>query len=43
VNGVGVLVGNLDAELLLDSHDDLDGVEAVETEIVGEVSRALDL
>lgn len=43
VDGVGVLVGDLDAELLLDGHDDLNGVKAVETEVVGEVSSALDL
>lgn len=43
VDGVGVLVGNLNAELLLDSHDDLNGVERVETEIVGEVRGGLDL
>jgi hypothetical protein len=43
VNAVGVLVGDLDAELLLDGHDDLDGIEAVKTEVVGEVSGGLDL
>lgn len=43
VDVVGILVGNLDAELLLDGHDDLDGVEAVEAEVVGEVSGALDV
>lgn len=43
VNGIGVLVGDLDAELLLDGHDDLDGIEAVKTEVVGEVSGGLDL
>ena len=40
---VGVLVGDLDAELLLDGHDDLDGVEAVEAEVVGEVGGRLDV
>jgi hypothetical protein len=43
VDRVGVLVGDLDAELLLNGHDDLDGVEAVKTEVVGEVSGGLDL
>lgn len=43
VDGVSVLVGDLDAELLLDGHDDLDGVEAVETEVVGEVGGGLDV
>ena len=43
MDAVGVLVGNLDAELLLDGHDDLDGVEAVEAKIVGEVGSGLDL
>lgn len=59
---VGLLVGDLDAELLLgcqyngsslmrygvcayllDGHHDLNGVEAVETEIVREVGGGLDL
>lgn len=40
---VGILVGDLDAELLLDGHDDFDGVERVEAEVVGEVSGGLDL
>jgi hypothetical protein len=43
VDRVGVLVGDLDAELLLDGHDDLDGIEAVETEVIGEVGGGLDL
>lgn len=43
VDGVGVLVGDLDAELLLDGHDDLNGVETVQAEVVGEVSGGLDL
>ena len=34
---------DLDAELLLAGHDDLDGVEAVEAEVVGEVGGGLDL
>ena len=40
---VGILVGDLNAELLLDGHDDFDGVKRVETEVVGEVSGGLDL
>lgn len=43
VDGVGVLVGDLNAEFLLNGHDDLNGVEAVEAEVVGEVSGGLDL
>lgn len=43
MDGVGVLVGDLDAELLLNGHDDLDGVQAVEAEVVGEVGSGLDL
>lgn len=43
VDGVGVLVGDLDAEFLLDGHDDFDGVEGVEAEVVGEVGDGLDL
>ena len=43
VDRVGILIGDLNAELLLDSHDDLDGVKRVETEVVGEVSGGLDL
>lgn len=43
VDGVGVLVGDLDAELLLDGHNDLNGVETVQAEVVGEVSGGLDL
>lgn len=40
---IGVLVRDLNAELLLDGHDNLNGVEAVEAEIVGEVRRRVDL
>lgn len=40
---VGVLVGDLDAEFLLDRHDDFYGVEGVEAQVVGEVSNRLDL
>jgi hypothetical protein len=43
VDGVGVLVGDLNAELLLDGHDDLNGVERVKAEVVGEVGGGLDL
>lgn len=43
MDGVGVLVGNLDAELLLNGHDDLDGIQGVETQVVGEVRSGLDL
>lgn len=43
VDGVGVLVGDLNAEFLLNGHDDLNGVEAVEAEVVGKVSGGPDL
>lgn len=43
MDGVGVLVGDLNAEFLLNGHDDLNGVEAVEAKVVGEVSGGLDL
>lgn len=43
VDGVGILIGDLDAELLLNSHDDLNGVKAVKAEVVGEVSGGLNL
>jgi hypothetical protein len=43
VDRVGILVGNLDAELLLDGHDDLHGVQAVQTEVIGEVRGRLNL
>lgn len=36
LDSIRLLVGNLDRELLLDGHDDLDGVERVETEVLGE-------
>jgi len=35
---IGLGIWNLNGELLLNSHDDLDGVEGVETEIAGERS-----
>lgn len=43
VDGVGVLVGDLNAEFLLNGHDDLNGVERVKTEVVGEVSGGTDV
>ena len=43
VDGVGILVGNLNAKLLLNGHDNLDGIERVEAEVVGKVSGGLDL
>lgn len=43
VDRIGVLVGNLDAEFLLNSHDDFYGVEGVEAKVVGKVSNGLDL
>ena len=43
VDLVGLLVGDLNAELLLYRHDDLDGVQAVQAEVVVEVGGGLDL
>ena len=43
MDGVGVLVGNLDAEFLFNGHDNFDGVEGVEAEVVGEMGDWLDL
>src|SRR5262245_13621707 len=40
---LGVLIGDLDVELLLEGHDELHGVERVGTEIVDERSLAGDL
>lgn len=43
VDGVGILIGDLDAELLLYRHNNLNGVQAVQAQVVGEVSSGLDL
>ena len=43
VDCVGLFVGDLDAEFLFDGHDDLDGVETVEAEVVGKMRLACDL
>lgn len=43
MDSVGILIGDLNAELLLNSHDDLDGIKRVKTEVVGKVSGGLDL
>ena len=43
VDLVGLLVGDLNAELLLYRHDNLDGVQAVQAEVVAEVGGGLDL
>lgn len=40
---VGLGVGDLDGELVLDRHDDLHGVEGVEAEVVAEFGGGLDL
>ena len=49
-NGIGggldlisILVGDLDRELLLDGHDDLDSVQGVQSEISVEVGNERDL
>ena len=35
-HGLGLLVGDLDVERLLDGHDELNRVKAVRTEVLGE-------
>jgi len=43
VDSVGFLVGNLNAEFLLDCHDNLHGVKAVKTQVVVEVRFGVEL
>lgn len=43
VNGVSLLVRNLDAELFLNRHDDLDRIQAVQAEVVSKVRSSRDL
>jgi hypothetical protein len=43
VDGVGLSVGDLNGELLLDGHDDLDGVERVEAEVSRELGGGVEL
>lgn len=38
LDGIGILVGNLNTKLLLDGHNSLDNVEAVQTKVLGEGS-----
>lgn len=40
---VSILVRDFNRELLLNSHDDFNGVQTVKTEIVGEVGAQRDL
>lgn len=42
-NLIGLSVGDLDGELILNGHDDLDGVEGVETKVVGELAGGANL
>ena len=42
VDGVRILVGDLDAELLLNRHHNLNGVQAIQTQVVCEVSLFCD-
>lgn len=35
-DSIGILIGDLDGKLLLDGHDDLYGIERVQTEVGGE-------
>lgn len=43
VNGISILIRNLNAEFLLDRHHYLHSVEAVQAKVVGKVSSGLDL
>lgn len=43
MNGISLLVWNLNAELFLNSHDYLNSVETVQTKIVGEMGGTRDL
>lgn len=43
VDLVGILIGDLNAELFLNGHDDLDGVERIKTEVVGKVCLLCDV
>ena len=40
---LGILIGNLDPELFLERHDQLDGVERVSTQVFDERGRVGDL
>lgn len=40
---IGILIGDLDGELLLDGHDNLDSVQRIQTEISVEVGLEGDL
>lgn len=43
MDGVCLLVRDLDAELFFNGHNDLDGVQAVQAQVVLEMRRAADL
>jgi hypothetical protein len=43
MDGISILIRDLDAELLLNGHDNLNGVKAVEAKVIGKVSGRLDL
>jgi hypothetical protein len=43
MDGIGLLVGNLNAELFLDRHNHLHGVQAVQSKVVLEVCCSADL
>lgn len=43
VDGIRLLVRNLDAELFLDRHHDLDGIQAIQAQVILEVRCACDL
>ena len=43
VDSICLLVRNLNAEFLLDGHDDFDGVQAVQTEVVSKMRDWVDL
>jgi len=43
VNGIGLLVRDLNAELLFNGHHDFDRIQAVQTQVILEVRCAADL
>ena len=42
-NLIGLGVGNFNGKLILDGHDDLDGIQRIKAQIVGELGRGSDL
>lgn len=42
-NLIGLGVGNFNGKLILDGHNDLDGIQRIQTQIVGKLGRGGDL